>query len=86
MNVKAPSGWRSPEHSHPGSEVFYVLKGRVGHKSPHGTHYADAATGINSHGADTPMQVFNGGESDVETFAMFLLDATRPFSSPAKLE
>jgi quercetin dioxygenase-like cupin family protein len=86
MNVKVPPAWRSPEHSHPGSEAFYVLKGRVGHKSLHGTHYADAATVMNSHGGNTPMQVFNAGETDLELFAMFVLDATRPFSSPAKLD
>ena len=86
MNVKAPPGWRSPEHSHPGSESFYVLKGRVGHKSQHDTHYADADSVMNSHGADTPMQVFTASETDVELFAMFVLDATRPFSSPARLE
>ncbi len=63
-----------------------MLKGRVGHKSSHGTHYADAATVMNSHGADMPMQVFNPGETDVELFAMFVVDATRPFSSPAKLD
>jgi quercetin dioxygenase-like cupin family protein len=86
MNVNAPPGWRSPEHSHPGSESFYVLKGRVGHKSQHGTHYADAEAVMNSHGADTPMQVFTASETDVELFAMFVVDATRPFSSPAKLD
>jgi quercetin dioxygenase-like cupin family protein len=86
MNVKAPPGWRSSEHTHPGSESFYVLKGRVGHKSAHGTHYADAAKAMNSHGTDTPMQVFNPGDTDVELFAMFVVDATRPFSSPAKLD
>jgi hypothetical protein len=73
----------SPEHSHPGSASFYVLKGRVGHESQHGTHYVDAATAMNSHGADTPMQVFTATETDVELFAMFVVDVMRPFSSPA---
>ena len=86
MNVKAPPGWRSPEHSHPGSESFYVLKGRLGHKSQHGAHFADAETVMNSHGADMPMQVFTASETDVELFALFVVDATRPFSSPAKLD
>lgn len=63
-----------------------MLGGRVGHKSPHGTHYADAETMMNSHGADTPMQVFNAGDIELVMFAMFVLDATRPFSSPAKLD
>jgi quercetin dioxygenase-like cupin family protein len=86
MNAKGPPGWRSPVHSHPGSEAFYVLKGRIGHKTPHGTHYADTATVMNSHGADIPMQVFNAGDTDFEVFAMFVVDATRPFSSPARIE
>ena len=85
-HAKGPPGWRSPTHTHPGSEAFYVLKGRLGHKTPHGTAYADAATAMNSHGADTPMEVFSAGATDFEIFAMFLLDATRPFSSPARLE
>ena len=68
--------------SDPGSQVFNVHKGRVGNKPPHGTHYAEATIGMNSQGGDTPMQVFNASETDVETFEIFLLDATRP----AKLE
>jgi hypothetical protein len=86
MNAKGPPGWRSPTHSHPGSEAFYVLKGRLGHRTPHGTHYADAATAMNSHGVDMPMEVFSAGDTDFEIFAMFVLDATRPFSSPARFE
>lgn len=86
LHVTVAPGWRSQTHSHPGSETFYVLRGRMGHKTPHGTDYADAATAMNSHGADMPMQVFNAGPADVELFAMFVLDGTRPFSSPARLE
>jgi hypothetical protein len=41
---------------------------------------------MNSHGVDMPMQVFNAGATDSELFAMFALDATRPFSSPARFE
>jgi hypothetical protein len=31
-----------------------------------------------------PMQVFNGGTTDLTAFIMFVVDATRPFSTPAK--
>jgi hypothetical protein len=63
-----------------------VLKGRLGHRTSHGTDYADAGTAMNSHGVDMPMQVFNASATDSELFAMFALDATRPFSSPARFE
>ena len=41
---------------------------------------------MNGHGADMAMEVFSAGTSDLEQIVMFVVDATRPFSSPAKLE
>ena len=32
------------------------------------------------------MQFMNSGTTDVKYFALFLVDATKPFSSPAKFE
>jgi hypothetical protein len=32
------------------------------------------------------MEVFNAGTIDLEESAIFVLDANRPFSSPAKLD
>ena len=32
------------------------------------------------------MEVFNGGTGELEALVMFFIDATRPFSSPAKFE
>jgi hypothetical protein len=32
------------------------------------------------------MEVASSGTSDLDQLVMFLVDATRPFSSPAKLE
>jgi hypothetical protein len=52
----------------------------------HGTDYADAATAMNSHGADMPMEIFADGATDCELFVMFVLDATRPFLSPARFQ
>jgi len=37
-----PAGAKTPMHSHPGSEAFYVLTGRLGQKTLHGTSYAEA--------------------------------------------
>jgi hypothetical protein len=80
-----PAGVKTPVHTHPGSEAFYILTGRLGQTTPHGTMYADAGKTMNGHGADTPMQVFSAGPAELNALVMFVVDATRPFSSPAKL-
>jgi hypothetical protein len=36
------------------------------------------------HGADTPMQVSSSGTTDLHSLVMFVVDASKPFSSPAK--
>jgi hypothetical protein len=33
-----------------------------------------------------PMEVFNGGTTDLTALIMFVVDATKPFSVPAKFE
>ncbi len=37
-------------------------------------------------GADTPMQVFNAGDTGLDQIVMFVVDAGRPFSEPARLD
>jgi hypothetical protein len=81
-----PSGSKTAVHSHPGSEAFYVLAGRLGQRTPHGVSYADAGQAMNGHGADLAMEVFSAGTTDLEQLVMFVVDATRPFSTPAKFE
>jgi hypothetical protein len=85
-HASGPPGARTAPHSHPGSEAFYVLKGRLGQMTPHGIVYADAGTAMNGHGADMPMEVFSAGTTDLDQLVMFVVDATRPFSSPAKVK
>lgn len=85
-HATGPTGSKTPVHTHPGSEVFYVLSGRLGQRTPHGVSYAEAGTTMNGHGPDTPMEVFSAGPGDLEQLVMFVVDARRPFSSPAKLE
>ena len=80
-----PPGVRTPVHTHPGSEAFYVLTGRLGQKTPDGVSHAEAGTVMNGHDAGTPMEVFSSGTSDLTALVMFVVDATKPFSSPAKL-
>lgn len=81
-----PSGARTAVHSHPGSEAFYVLAGRMSQRTPHGMMHVDAGQSVPGHGADTPMEVSSSGTADLDQLVMFVVDATRPFSSPAKFE
>jgi hypothetical protein len=80
-----PPGSKTPPHTHPGSEAFYVLAGRLGQRTPQGVSYADAGETMNGHHADMPMVVFSAGTKDLSQLVMFVVDATRPFSSPATL-
>lgn len=80
-----PPGSKTRTHTHPGSEIFYVLAGRVGQKTPHGVMYGDAGQSITGHGGDVPMEVFSAGDTEARALVMFVVDATRPFSSPAQL-
>lgn len=79
-----PPGSATPVHSHPGSESFYVISGRLGQKTPQGVSYVDAGQTMNGHTADTSMQVFNAGNSDLQALIMFVVDAGKPFSVPRK--
>ena len=79
-------GAKTPVHTHPGSEAFYVLAGQLGQRTPHGVSHADAGQSMNGHGPDTAMEVFSSGKTDLDQLVMFVVDATKPFSSPAKFE
>lgn len=81
-----PPSSRTPAHTHPGSEAFYVIAGRMGQKTPHGVSYVEAGQSMNGHAADMPMEVFSAGTTDLDQLVMFVVDATKPFSSPAKLD
>jgi len=85
-HASGPPGAKTRVHSHPGSEAFYVLAGRLGQKTPHGTSYVAAGESMNGHGADTPMEVFSSGTNDLDQLVMFVVDATRPFSSRTKFD
>jgi len=79
-----PPGAKTPVHSHFGSESFYVVAGKLGQKTPHGTSYVEAGHTMNGHMAGMTMQVFNAGTTDLTALIMFVVDATKPFSVPAK--
>ena len=75
----------TPVHTHPGSEAFYVLRGEQSIRSPHGVMRVRPGHAEAGHGADMPMQVSSSGTSDLLALVMFVVDATRPFSSPAAM-
>lgn len=80
-----PPGAKTPVHSHPGSEAFYVVEGRLGQRTPHGVSHVEAGHTMNGHSADVAMEVFNSGPTELTALIMFVVDASQPFSSPAKL-
>jgi hypothetical protein len=73
----------TPVHSHPGSEAFYVLAGEQSIKGKHGTLRVRAGQAEPGNGADQVMQVSSSGTTDLLALVMFVVDANRPFSSPA---
>lgn len=81
-----PPGSKTPVHSHPGSESFYVLAGQLSQRTPHGVNRTDIGQAMVGHGPNMPMEVSSSGTTDLDQLVMFLLDATKPASTPAKFE
>jgi len=72
-------------HSHPGSESFYVLRGEQTLRSPDGILRMKPGQPTIGRG-EAAMQVSSSGSTDLHALVMFVVDATRPFSSPAKFD
>ena len=81
--ASGPPGSITPVHTHPGSEAFFVLAGEQSIRSPHGLMRVKVGQPEAGHGADMPMQVSSSGSTDLHALVMFVVDATKPFSSPA---
>lgn len=81
-----PPGSQTPVHLHPGSEAFYVISGELGQRTPQGVARVEAGHAMNGHEAGTAMQVFNAGSTDLSALIMFVVDAGKPFSQPAKMD
>ncbi|MFZ0067290.1 MAG: cupin domain-containing protein [Pseudolabrys sp.] len=84
-NTGGPPGVKTPVHTHPGSETFYVLTGQLSQKSPHGVSHIGAGQSMPGHGPGMPMEVSSSGTGDLNALVMFVMDATKPFSSPATM-
>lgn len=72
-------------HTHPGSEAFFVLAGEQTIRSAGGAMVVKVGQPAAGNGADMPMQVSSSGATDLHALVMFVVDAAKPFSSPAKL-
>ena len=83
--ASGPPGAVTPVHSHPGSEAFFVLSGEQNIRGAHGTLVVRAGQPEAGHGADMAMQVSSSGAANLHSLVMFVVDAARPFSSPATL-
>lgn len=79
-------GAKTRVHSHPGSETFYVLSGRLGEKIPSGMIQVGAGQAAPGRALGEPMQASSSGPDTLNALVMFVVDAGRPFSSPAKFE
>jgi hypothetical protein len=82
-DASGPPGSVTPIHRHPGSEAFYVLTGEQSIRGEHGTLRVEAGGAEAGHGADMAMQVSSTGDRDLHALVMFVVDADKPFSSPA---
>jgi hypothetical protein len=83
--ASGPPGSVTPVHSHPGSEAFFVLAGEQSIRGAHGTMVVKAGQPEAGHGPALPMQVSSSGATDLHALVMFVVDAAKPFSSPATL-
>jgi hypothetical protein len=88
LRVNAASGRPgsvTPVHSHPGSEAVYVLAGEQSFRTPHGVKRVAAGQAEAGHHAGTPMQASSSGSVDLRALIMFVVDATKPFSTRATM-
>jgi hypothetical protein len=82
--VRGPPGSVTSVHTHPGSETFYTLAGETFQRAPSGVSRVPVGRSMAGRSADMPMQVSSGGSTDLHALAMFVLDAAKPFKSPAR--
>jgi len=78
-----PPGSTTIVHTHPGSEGIYVLKGVLCFRTPQGVTRVPAGRSDTGPNPFVPSQVSSCGSTGLSGFVMFVVDATKPFSSPA---
>jgi quercetin dioxygenase-like cupin family protein len=83
-NANAPAGTKTTVHTHPGAEAFYVLSGRLSQKTPQGTNTIEAGQFMPGREPGITMEVSSTGTADLNALVMFVVDASKPFSSPSQ--
>jgi hypothetical protein len=83
--ASGPPGSTTPVHTHPGSEAYFVLTGEQSIRTLRGVMRVEVGHAEAGQGADTPMQVSSSGSTDLHALVMFVVDATKSFSSPATI-
>jgi len=77
-------GGKTPVHTHPGSEAFYVVSGEQTTKTSTGVVHTTGGQTVLGPDPGTPMQVSNESKTDnLRQLIMFVLDSSKPFSTPA---
>lgn len=84
-DASGPPGSVTLVHSHPGSEAFFVLTGEQSIRGAQGTMRVKAGQAEAGQGAEKAMQVSSSGTTDLHALVMFVVDASKPFSSPAAI-
>lgn len=84
--ASGPPGAKTPVHTHPGSEAFFVLRGQLTQRTSHGVSRVEAGNAMNGHAPGMVMQLESTGVEPLEQLVMFVVDADAPFSSPATFE
>lgn len=84
-DASGPPGSVTPIHSHPGSEAFFVLSGEQSIRSAAKVMKVTEGHSEAGQGAENAMEVSSSGSTDLHALVMFVVDADKPFSSPAKL-
>jgi len=84
-DASGPPGSVTPIHSHPGSEAFFVLSGEQSIRSASKVMKVTAGHTEPGQGAENAMEVSSSGSVDLHALVMFVVDADKPFSSPATL-
>jgi quercetin dioxygenase-like cupin family protein len=82
---KAPPGAKTTQHSHPGSEVLYILSGEATVKWPDHTDVIGAGESGAGQPPHTPMEVTSTGEEDLAGIVMFVVDPSQDFARPEQL-
>jgi hypothetical protein len=84
-DASGPPGSVTPVHSHPGSEAFFVLTGEQSIRGARGTMRVKAGQAEAGQGAEKAMEVSSSGTTELHALVMFVVDAGKPFSSPAAI-